>query len=194
MKTFHGISSYTNSRYAVFKITTRLGDVFMKVARDEKIATVEVDAERLLDLWRGPLSSHADAAHGTVDTWPSDRKFADAEGGFSDGEWNPVPLSLVSCAFGDQGTLRFTDGVTRTIWLLTAGATRFPVSRSVDDAPLLQRLAGADGAQYRTTLELLPTPTEEEALAEMIELDKRTNADSGSNDRNLRAVSSATKL
>ncbi|CAE6958610.1 hypothetical protein R70211_06768 [Paraburkholderia domus] len=203
MKTLYGIARHTGGRYAVFKVPTNLGDVFMKIARDESTAVVEVDAERFLDLWRGPLSSHCEVAHGTVDTWPSDYKFADAEEGFSEGEWNPVPLALVSCATGHEynlvesrslfglrkrlqsvqgkqhDQLSFTNGVTRTIWLLTAGAKAFPVSCHVDDAPLLQERAGANDTRFMTTAELLPDPTREQALAELMALNERTEAKYG---------------
>jgi hypothetical protein len=54
----------------VFKIPTRLGDVFMKVARAETLAAVEVDAARFLDFWRGPESSHGDVANGPLDMCP----------------------------------------------------------------------------------------------------------------------------
>ena len=40
----------------VFKVSTNRGDAFMKVARDENRAVIEVDTEQFLELWRGPLA------------------------------------------------------------------------------------------------------------------------------------------
>jgi hypothetical protein len=170
MKTLQGTANYWGKRRAVFKVTTNLRDVYMSVGRDDIHAVVEVDAQRFLDLWRSPDSSHPDVAEQTPDTWPSDYKFAQAEEGFGEGEFNPVPLALVHCWRGKQGGrdgLSFTDGVTRTIWLLTAGARVFPVSCSLADAPHLQALAGAEETQYRTTAELLPDPSTEQHFAEI---------------------------
>lgn len=52
--------------------------------------------------------------------------------------------------------ISFTNGITRTIWLLAARAERFPVSCSVDDATLLHRLVGADNTEPHLVVDLLP--------------------------------------
>ena len=49
-----------------------------------------------------------------------------------------------------QATLAFTNGITHTIWLLTAGAKAFPVECDLKSAALLQALAGFDGDHYKT--------------------------------------------
>jgi hypothetical protein len=63
---------------------------------------------------------------------------------------------------------------------LTAGEKTFPVSCSVADAPLLQQRAGAEMSRFKTTIELLPVPTEDEALAELLALNATTVLESPS--------------
>ena len=82
---------------------------------------------------------------------------------------HPVPLATVSCKLRrletpvwhrwllwkvlarvdvtEHPVLTFTDGVTRTIWLLTHGVTAMPVKCAMADAARLQALAGVDGGQ-----------------------------------------------
>jgi hypothetical protein len=60
---------------------------------------------------------------------PSDsnyKKLCDAEHGFSLGESNPVPLAEV----GYYKSIGFTNGITRTMWLIKNGAVCFPVECS----------------------------------------------------------------
>lgn len=47
----------------------------------------------------------------------------------------------------DHPALSSTDGVTRTIWLLTPGVQAMPVKCPMADAARLQALAGVDGGQ-----------------------------------------------
>lgn len=187
MLTWQGNRSIYFTECAVFRIPTgKRGDVYMRAERPnynaDKHAVVEVDAERFLALWRQPHSSHEDVAHGTPETWPSDRKYKDAEGGFAHGAENPVPLAEVSCGYDTSEIvevrrrfflfkqevviaasglpwLGFTNGVTRTIWLLTQGATVFPVDCSVDDAGELQNLAGLPGGRPVLLSDLIPERT-----------------------------------
>lgn len=172
---------------AVFRIPTgKRGDVYMRAERPnynaDKNAVVEVDAERFVALWRQPHSSHGDVAHGTPETWPGDYKYQDAEDGFAHGADNPVPLAEVSCgratsdiievrrrfflfkeevvvAPRDLPWLGFTSGVTRTIWLLTQGATVFPVECSIDEASELQELAGLPDGRPVLFSDLIPERT-----------------------------------
>ena len=178
MKVFHGQLA------AVFKVPTALhGDAYMRVSRsnyrNDLSAVVIVDASRFLELWRSPGSSHEDVAHMAEDTWPTDYKFAGAANGFSKGSSNPVPLADIGChaefdetmmykrwlwvlrkpagvVRAERRVLGFTNGVTRTIWLLHAGAKQFPVKCSAADAPLLQQWAGAPGSVYQTVEQLIP--------------------------------------
>lgn len=184
MQLLQGIQTVHYSHGAVFKIPTAdRGDVFMCATRtnyhNDERAVVIVDSERFLKLWRQPGSSHLDIATGDPTTWPSDYKFSDAEDGFLGGEQNPVPLARLDCRRTTESypvherhlfffkrligireeeelSLHFTNGITRTIWLLTAGAKSFPVECSTESAPLLQELAGTADSQFLSIEQLIP--------------------------------------
>lgn len=184
MQLLQGIQTVHYSHGAVFKVpTAHRGDVFMCATRtnyrNDDRAVVIVDSERFLNLWRQPGSSHLDIAAGDPTTWPSDYKFSDAEDGFQGGEQNPVPLATLNCyrmvekypvferrlflfkrqvgmREQEELSLHFTNGITRTIWLLTAGAKSFPVECRTESAPLLQELAGATDSEFLTIEQLIP--------------------------------------
>ena len=167
----------------VFRVPTRArGDVFMRVDRSGTVskprAVVEVDSSKFLALWRAePYSIHSDVSSGNPETWPRDRKFHDAEKGFLEGETNPVPLADVNCHLeserhavyetqfwffrkvsGYRTTEMpyacFDNGITRTIWLMTYGASHFPVLCEASEAPRLQTHAGATGSEFRLVSQL----------------------------------------
>ncbi len=87
-------------------------------------------------------------ANGDETLWRKDFKFLLAEEGFSHGYYNPVPLALCDARYElDKGlpvlNTSFTDGITRTIWLMANGAESLPVSlTSEKSARLLFRGAG----------------------------------------------------
>ncbi|WP_051996355.1 MULTISPECIES: hypothetical protein [Massilia] len=175
MQTFSENREIYFQQCAVFRIpTAKRGDVFMRAERPnynaDRKAIVEVVAARFLALWRQPLSSHRDIALGDPTSWPSDYKYKWAEDGFASGAENPVPLAEVSCGrstsdliekrrhflfftkeviIAQKGLpwLGFTDGITRTIWLLANGASVFPVECALDEAADLQQLAGVPGGK-----------------------------------------------
>lgn len=132
---------------------------------EDYFVVVMVDAERFVELWRKPLSSHRDVALNTPETWPGDYKYSHAVDGFSHGAENPVPLAQVSCRrsasdivdyesrfcffkrkviVGRAGDpcLSFVNGITRTIYLLSNGVKSFPVLCERRAADLLVELAG----------------------------------------------------
>lgn len=132
---------------------------------EDYYVVVMVDANRFVELWRQPLSSHQDIALETLETWPKDYKYKHAVDGFSHGAENPVPLAQVSCwrancniveyeprfyffkrkvIVGRTGDpcLSFVNGITRTIYLLTNGVRSFPVLCERGAADLLVELAG----------------------------------------------------
>ncbi|HGO6074580.1 TPA: hypothetical protein ACK3Q6_004431 [Burkholderia cepacia] len=162
------------------------GNVFMRVDRtnyeNDKRAVVEVRADRFLELWRqDPFGPHAELANGNPSTWINDRKYAQAVDGFAHGETNPVPLAEINVGHHAEEVVThgprrwlglrrgeprvdttsthyvtFTNGITRTIYLLANKAEVFPVTCPLQDAELLHRLAGSRGSQYSTIDQLVP--------------------------------------
>ncbi|MCY1511495.1 hypothetical protein D9M68_459160 [compost metagenome] len=119
------------ARRAVFRVQTEAGNVYMSMDASDIYSVVEVDAVRLLALWRQRDTRLHTLAFGDPISWPKDDKFADAQGGFAAGPTNPVPLAEVTCwlrrlpelpSFGlwqreyvpSEATFDFTNGVTRT--------------------------------------------------------------------------------
>jgi hypothetical protein len=100
---------------------------------------VQVDAEVFYRYW---LSS--DAACVPRAAMPSDRKFADAAKGFSHGKDNPVPLANPCIRLhGAAPRISFSNGITRTFWLLAHRVPAFPVEvYHRDVAELLNQIAG----------------------------------------------------
>ncbi len=159
-------------RTAVFGVSTEVGVQYMKVSEvvSSDFAVVDVDAARFLALWRAhPESGSHDVATGTPTSWPADSKWKNAVDAFQPGRANPVPLALVWIAAAwerapspwweiwPSGRTKvrdlhrigagITDGVTRTIWLLTYGASSFPVLIKATNAEILCRMAGVEGRQ-----------------------------------------------
>ena len=173
LRTFAGIHPIHHFQGALFAVRTGSDTVYMcekdPGSDGEAMAVVEVDTERVLQLWRRLGSSHPEVAHQSPATWPLDRKFPWPDRHFGQGCANPVPLATVSCKLRrletpvwrrrllgqvltrvdvtEQSVLSFSDGVTRTIWLLTHGVQAMPVKCPMADAARLQALAGVDGGQ-----------------------------------------------
>ena len=108
---------------------------------------VLVEKRPFLQAWaRAHQKRHL--AVGDEPIWRQDRKFAEAEDGFSHGRENPVPLAW--CGGGylvENGLpalhLHFINGMTRTIWLFANGVERFPIFvSSAREAQLIHRGAG----------------------------------------------------
>ncbi|MRD74146.1 hypothetical protein GH865_12945 [Rhodocyclus tenuis] len=140
----------------------------------ENFGIVIVDAQKFLRLWRAdPHGRHRAEANGTPESWPNDRKYSDAVKGFSHGRENPVPLADVSYGkairtsvtykflrFGrserqeEVEYVAFTNGITRTIWLLTNGCMAFPVMCGISCARELFGAAAAEGTSFYSLSEL----------------------------------------
>jgi len=151
--------------------------VYMEVSRtnfrNDKRYVVLVDATLLLQLWRNNRYSMRNLSKGNSATWKKDYKYDDAEHGFSYGIENPVPLSEVSCSptlfrryekivlfwrnYSKQShEIGFTNGVTRTIWLLSHGVTEIPVLCGIQSAKMLHLNAGVKGSPLLSVDELIP--------------------------------------
>jgi hypothetical protein len=76
----------------------------------------------------------------------TDYKYRHAVAGFAHGEQNPVPLARVGACY-HKGTVKigFTDGITRTFWLLANNVAAFPVM--VADLESAEALAKSVGLQ-----------------------------------------------
>jgi hypothetical protein len=146
----------TSNANTVCKIPVRNGFAYMSLRKNFKdipkesyqFMTVFVDSKKFLNLWRNTIDTlHKTEALGNEKSWRKDRKFNWAEVGFSEGINNPVPLAQAMCQqyertnepslfrriLGEKKISEtipycaFSDGVTRTIWLLANDAKFFPV-------------------------------------------------------------------
>lgn len=135
--------------YAVFYIDTPEGGrQYMSASwseyKNENNSIVFVDSKKFLNLWKNdPQKQEHHLASGGKKEWMADYKYHYAEKGFSHGLKNPVPLAYPHCESNKHGVYAcFTDGITRTIWLLSQGATSFPIEASNDAAQLFNKYAG----------------------------------------------------
>jgi hypothetical protein len=166
---------------AIFRLQTeRQVSVFMSVRRtndcNDQRSVVVADAMRFLDAWRGGrrVKSHHPIIEMIKDvfkpqlieeaewlpqqsreTWMKDRKYAGAVEGFSRGIENPVPLADVRFLGGSTNAVGFTNGMTRTLWLLANGVSAFPVQCATSDASDLFQSCGVDWASPLTVQDLL---------------------------------------
>lgn len=183
----HSIESQLSYR-AIFEIDLdNERKVYMSVERTNYMNDVRyivvVDAQKFLDLWRKcPYPIHADKFNGNIETWKKEKKYPFAEKGFSHGIHSPVPLANVACLLRESADISFwqksllfiqgknyqkpdksvfvsfTNGITRTIWLLSNGAKFFPVEcyGDIKGANLLVQSAGVRSTDIATVDELLP--------------------------------------
>ncbi|WP_343728330.1 hypothetical protein [Duganella sp.] len=168
---------------AIYRVETESsGPAYMRVDASnymmEQRAVVIVNAERFLQAWKaskGP--AWLGSIHAIVDPvlrrylsyrpgrdkwlphlkrrgWLADYKFGRAVDGFSYGAGNPVPLAKAGIGLSDNA-VSFSNGITRTLWLLAHAAPAFPVECSTDQAEDMQRLVGERATQWRTVKELM---------------------------------------
>ena len=148
---------------AIFNIQLKNGMVYMRIQRsnyaNDERCVVWVDPHRFTNLWK-KCRFNQEISHGNPETWILDKKYKDAEIGFSHGVNNPVPLASVT--FGsyssklDDYFVDFTNGITRTIWLLAHNVQAFPVESNLSDGALeLYRTAGVRGNKFYTVEQLL---------------------------------------
>lgn len=157
------VKLYGHTNAVLYEVKTNASHVYMSFGETtymDRRAVSVVDARKFLLLWRAsPYQLHKEIANGNIDTWKKDYKYHHAEKGFSQGIDNPVPLAEVnfeseggidtiwSRMFNSKqpkGHVSFTNGITRTIWLLCNGATSFPVEVSSANAQKLSKVAGVD--------------------------------------------------
>jgi hypothetical protein len=118
---------------------------------NEERAIVILDTKKFQELWRAdPNPLTPELSNGTCARWVKDSKYPDAENGFKQGKENPVPLAKIAF-YGLKNSnsyIDFTNGITRSIWLLAHGATAFPVECHVAEAEALSISAGFEPGKY----------------------------------------------
>jgi hypothetical protein len=82
-----------------------------------------------------------------------DEKYKDAGNGFSRGIDDPVPLAIV----GYDKCIGFTNGITRTKWLLNNGAMCFPVECSKTSAVNFYNTLSYENREALSVEELMKT-------------------------------------
>ncbi|WP_175743341.1 plasmid fertility inhibition factor family protein [Burkholderia ambifaria] len=129
-------------------------------------------AHLTIDGWRRDYKFH-DAQEGFEEGWPNPVPLADVNAWLSHKQrQSAVPVSErrlgrwfrylvrdepdVAPATEAVPCISFTNGITRSIWLLAAGAQRFPVSCSAGNASLLHELVGADNTEPHLVVDLVP--------------------------------------
>nr|AGH89376.1 putative fertility inhibition factor FiwA [uncultured bacterium] len=132
-------------------------DAFMRVdagEADHDRFVVPVNAKAFNRLWlAGGLASpeRPDGCPLRKDM-ASDSKYRHAINGFAAGRESPVPLANVVLERGQTPSVRFNNGVTRTLWLLANNVAAFPVLvAGEDNAKALAKLAGTDGSVMRVS-------------------------------------------
>jgi len=143
---------------------------------NDRRAIFVIDSAKFLALWRANPYV-LDLAHGNSTSWRKDYKYKNAEGGFSHGFSDPVPIASVDCwmqkriirpkkkFFGifpwsaepyeeSFPCVGMNGRMTRTIWLLANGCKAFPIESRLPSAQLLYDLAAAPGSKMYTVEEL----------------------------------------
>lgn len=148
---------------AIYQVgTAKSGTVYMRADRsnmNDRRAVVIVDSGRFLAACRAFPGHQEPAFHGDESVWRADYKFDHAAGGFAHGIGNPVPLAKIGVhlpkSVEGRTSVAFTNGITRTLWLLANGAAAFPVECSVGEAAALHAAAGVRAFPVCTVEQLL---------------------------------------
>ena len=160
LSTFDELRRVHYSLAAVFRVATDGGDVFLYVSgghpSDFDYVVVGVDAARFLAVWRHACSSHPEVAHRTMAEWRQDYKYASIDDAFQHSEVCPLALPELGLGSRTEPCIGFTDGVTRTLWLLANGARAFPVTCLLSEAPAIHAMAGTPGSHVLSVAQLVP--------------------------------------
>lgn len=146
----------SNNKEIIFSISLEHAQVaYMTCKRtnylNEERAIVILDTLKFLELWKAdPNPITPELSNGTRDIWIKDSKYPDAKSGFQEGIKNPVPLARIAYHELENTPkyIDFTNGITRTIWLLSQGAIAFPVECHVLEAEKLSFSAGIKPGEY----------------------------------------------
>lgn len=175
-----GVRKSYGRTFADFYVeTARSGRMYLSAEHvecfEEQRRIVFVESDRFLALWRADPYGHTrEVSSGGPETWVNHAKYPSAAEGFARGQTDPVPLAYVHCCEAQACVTRprriarslgfgrfmggiqhisyvaFTNGITRTIWLLVNGAKVFPVWTDKEGAQRLHEHAGVDGLPVLT--------------------------------------------
>ncbi|HIF9170109.1 TPA: plasmid fertility inhibition factor family protein [Photobacterium damselae] len=127
-------AKFWGSQYIVFTLSLPDGrEVYMREAlnhHEDSGFIVFVDSARFESVWfkcAGEYSPHLHLARGTKQHRMDDDKFGNADDAFLLSKDSPVKLAFLSVNSYQIPNISFTDGVTRTVWLLAHGASCFPI-------------------------------------------------------------------
>ena len=132
-------------------------DAFMRLdagQADHDRFVVPVNAKAFNRLWLAGGLNSPERPDGCLlrKDMTSDSKYRHAVEGFAAGRDSPVPLANVALERERTPSVRFNDGVTRTLWLLANNVAAFPVLvAGEDNAKALAKLAGTDGSIMRVS-------------------------------------------
>lgn len=120
-------------------------------AINQEMFVVRVDTEAFYRAWLRSSSTGRETRSDNCllrSEMPQDYKFKHAVQGFSHGKENPVPLAFAGAhQERDRVDIGFSNGVTRTFWLIANKAPSFPVQvHGRESAELLNKVAGLDPA------------------------------------------------
>lgn len=82
---------------------------------------------------------------------PNDYKYYDAANAFAKSVNVPIPLALIYVGeSSNRSSISFTDGITRTIWLIANHALSFPIfTHGAESANLLNDLVGLTDQPFK---------------------------------------------
>lgn len=139
---------------------SRAQPAYLKISRtphlNEERFVVMVNSAQFYDIW---LNSSRSFCPGPYHKLIEDYKFDQADRGFSLGINNPVPLAEVG-TFKSQSNqkceIHFTNGITRTTWLLHHLVSAFPIeTRGFKSATLLAQNVGIPNTRPVSVEDLL---------------------------------------
>ncbi len=123
------------------------GRRFVYMSSVDKESVAVVNASRFYYYWLRQSVRQDRGSPGACVTkakMKCDYKYHYAEEGFSHGLANPVPVANIGCFLSNgEPYIGFTDGITRTFWLISNGCKAFPIDAGdVESAQLLNEFCG----------------------------------------------------
>ncbi|ELM8940453.1 hypothetical protein Q2R95_004367 [Escherichia coli] len=142
-----------DAREAVWRVPVPgQADRFMSAkpgAINDEMFVVRVDTEAFYRAWLRSSSTGRETRSDNCllrSEMPQDYKFKHAVQGFAHGRENPVPLAFAGAhQERDRVDIGFSNGVTRSFWLIANKAPSFPIQvHGRESAELLNKVCGLD--------------------------------------------------